>query len=270
MISSTNLMIENEIKNNSTVNNIDEVVYFPYGVNNKLYISTVNEISYMSHLSFFVSENEIIHFKELMAEFGKGIRKEIDYDKFWLVFNKMYFYKNLYKVFVSLDYLKRREFIVPTSYPSVIDIGCGAGVSTIAWIKLFGEGNTKHILIDKNKHQLDLAKNIVKIFENNRFEFHNSFYPNDFGKLNGIKLFSYWFCEQKCLETALGEQDLNEFVGDGVIIVDYKHNIDLVQKFIGSEYLFNKWTLKIRKVPYILCKSGEDEQDVHFAFIKRF
>lgn len=270
MTSSTNFMIENEIKNNSKINGRDEIVYFPHGVNNELYLSTVNEISGKSHLSFFVSEDEIICFKKLMEEFGKGTRKEIDYDRFFLVFNKMYFFKNLYKVFVSLDFLKSHKFIVSTTYSSVIDIGCGAGVGTIAWIKLFGKGNTKHILIDKNKCQLDLAKNIVQIFENNIFEFYNSSYPKDFDKLSGIKLFSYWFCEQKCLENTLHEQDLNEFVGDGVLIIDYKHNIDLIQKLISSEYLFKKWTLKIRKIPCILCKGEEDEQDVHFAFIKRF
>lgn len=242
------------------------VNYLPSDIN-KIYTNVVNEIIKLQDFNFFIQSDDFLQIKKLVEEFKKENPQPIDYDRYWFAFNQIYFFKNLYKAFVTIDYLYSRGLIVSKTDLPVIDVGCGAGVCTIAWRILFGEC-TEIILIDRNKFQLESARRITKIFKGNKFEFYNASFPDEFDQLHGIRLFSYYFCEQEDHSALFDASNLSKIVGEGALIIDYKYIIDRLQNITNSKFKFIRWTIKVEKIPQILAEKNQKEQYIYGAYIR--
>lgn len=243
------------------------VNYLPSDIN-KIYTNVVNEIIKLQGFNFFIQSDDFLQIKKLVEEFKKENPQPIDYDRYWFAFNQIYFFKNLYKAFVTIDYLYSRGLIVSKTDLPVIDVGCGAGVCTIAWRILFGECTCEIILIDRNKFQLESARQITKIFRGNKFEFYNASFPDEFDQLHGIRLFSYYFCEQEDYGALFDASNLSKIVGEGALIIDYKYIIDRLQNITNSKFKFIRWTIKVEKIPQILAEKNQKEQYIYGAYIR--
>lgn len=250
------------------VNCIERIVHFSLSEMNETFTNVVNEIIKLPGFNFYISSDDSFRIKKLIEEFKKEKPPLIDYDEYWSAFNQSYFFKNLYKAFATIKYLQVCDLIELKPDSTVIDVGCGAGVYTIAWNILFDKHKSKHILIDRNKFQLGLARRITKIFNDNIFEFHNASFPDDFDQLHGIRLFSYYFCEQEDYSRFLDANNLSKMIGEGALIIDYRYIIDRLENITNSKFKFTRWTIKVEKLPQILVEKDKKGQYIYGAYIK--
>lgn len=249
------------------VDSIEQIVNFlPDGIN-EIFTNVVNEIVKLKSFNFFIPSDDFLLITKLIEEFKKENPQPIDYDKYWFAFNQKYFFKNLYKAFVTIKYMQSRDLIAPKNDLTLIDVGCGAGVFTIAWKILFGRCKYETILIDRNKFQLESARRLTKIFKDNKFEFYNASFPDEFDQLHGIRLFSYYFCEQEDHGALFDTNNLSKIVGEGALIIDYRYIIDRLQNITNSKFKFIRWTIKVEKIPQILAEKNQKEQYIYGAYI---
>lgn len=212
--------------------------------------------------------HDSLQIKRTIGEFKKKNPQPIDYDKHWLAFNQNYFLKNLYKAFVTVKYIQSNNLIQLKTDPIIIDVGCGAGVCTIAWSRLFGKCTSKIILIDQNKFQLKLSQQITRTFKGNKFEYRNESFPGYFDQLRGIRLFSYFFCEQKDYNMLFNASNISKLIGEGALIVDYEYIIDKIIHWLNPMFKCTRWTIIVKEVPQILAEENKKEQYIYGAYIK--
>ncbi|MCD4779053.1 MAG: class I SAM-dependent methyltransferase [Candidatus Omnitrophica bacterium] len=241
--------------------------FFPHGID-KTFKNIVNELNKVQNFNISISNEDSLQIRKLVDNYKKMNPQPINYDKYWLDFYKQFFLKNLYKALVTIEYLKKYKIITSNTDLPIIDVGCGAGVCTIAWMSLFDKMNNKAILIDQNKFQLELAQHITKILKLNSLEFYNKTFPEEFNKLDGIRLYSYWFCEQKNFSIFLNADNISKIIGEGALIIDYQYIINRLQNVMNSNFSFTRWILKIDKIPEILVENNNKGQCIYGAYIK--
>ena len=235
---------------------------------NEIYTNVVNEIINLQCLNFSVPIEDSLRIKQMVEEFSKGNPQPINYDKYWRAFNKNFFLKNLYKAFITIAYLQSHGFIAPNTDLPIIDVGCGAGVFAIAWMKLFSECISTSIFIDRNRFQLELARQIAIIFKARQFEFYNASFPDEFDQLHGIRLFSYWFCEQEDIGALFEDTNSSKVVGEGALVIDYRYIIDRLQNVITPKYIFTRWAIRVEDSPKILFENNQKEQYIYGAYFR--
>lgn len=191
----------------------------------------------------------------------------IDYDRYWIAFNELYFLKNLYKSLVAVDFSKQKFSLNKQEYKLVVDVGSGSGVFTIAWRSLLDGRDCQYLLVDKNLNQLSLAKlQFFKLAYNNT-SFSHSIFPSANIPSKCFRLFSYWFCEQHLLPELFEHYSDIDIFGEGALIVDYKHTIQKVCKFTTTKYSYETWTVPLKGSPQHILGHDKELSYVHGAYI---
>ena len=230
--------------------------------------STIHEIRCAWPKIFMEDKTSLDIKKDIKNFIGNYGRQTVNlkYEKYALAFNQAFFFKNFYKSLVALSHLKKEGF--ETDLP-VIDVGCGAGVFSIAWNIVFGINKNHIALIDKSKAQLTFAKKIAQILNFNKVEFCHGSFLEDFSTMNGLRLFSYWFCEQD-ISRLNDPKTLENIVGDGAIFIDYRMVINSLQSiFANEEYSLYRFDLGVRPRPHTCSLLKEENINVHGGYCKR-
>ncbi len=202
-----------------------------------------------------------------MHPFSLGLCPSIDYNYHWASFHKAYFYKNLFKSLIAIDFLKVNSFIEVGRFKNILDVGCGAAVATIAWLASMGSNNSMHILIDSNSYQLMLAQETVSIFSSNSFILEKYQFPTEFRPFPGLRFYSYWFCEQQDLDFLINGSFKN-IVGEAAIIIDYPHIINKLRQMGGESYNISSWKLIVEKSQELPKYDKDDNWNLNFAYIE--
>lgn len=168
--------------------------------------------------------------QNLIKRRSSAVSPHINYELLGTAFNQAYFFKNFVKNLYAFSFLQQHRQIRNNI---VVDIGCGAGVASLAWNLTFTNHNPYYILIDKSQSQISIANQIWSIFPKPRLSFANYDY-RDYQIKKGIHLASYWLTSQK-IENIINEYSLRGIFGDFLIIVDYS---DVIDNFVHhlSEY----------------------------------
>lgn len=182
----------------------------------------------------FVPDADVDHVRTTFRKHGRSASRFIDYDRYALGFNRAYFFKNLYK---CLTVLSHTQLDLP-QVASILDIGAGGGVFSTAWRLLFPSSPVRTLLIDKSPQQLRIAKHVTAALQLPSVTCRVGVYPEDFECFEGLRLFSYWFCEQipgsgdailPQSEAWLGEQNL---------IIDYEDVLSDVIRILPREAVY--------------------------------
>ena len=109
---------------------------------------------------FFAGDSGVDHIRDRIAgDEGRSVGFS-NYNTFALTFNRAFLFKNLLKTSYALIVLRNKGFAFDGN---VIDVGCGAGVFSIAWHFVFPRYGGQLILIDQSEAQLDIAARTHKL-----------------------------------------------------------------------------------------------------------
>lgn len=160
-------------------------------------------------------------------------RQRLSYDTLALGFNQAYFFKNLLKCCYCLLWLRNRGYRFEGP---IIDVGCGAGVFSVAWSLVMAEGSNSIHLIDQSQDQIDFAKRICSLLRLRNVLYQVGTFPDDANGLDGVRVMSYWLCEQVNEWPLASQGDIERILGKRAIIVDYEDNIELVRQTTRGRY----------------------------------
>lgn len=195
---------------------------------------------------FFELDEDTKWVKKRIEKTGDVIPNAINYHKYAYEFNKAFFLKNLYKNLTSISYLA--DLGIPLSGP-IVDIGSGAGPSSLAYVLLFPSRTHQAILIDRNEAQLEFAQKVRNLLKINHSIFLHKSIDNNLAieeLREGTVFASYFFCEQNpSAFDRIAKILLNKFQL-ALVVVDYP---DIVSRFIQTiDSICNtpiRWELEI-------------------------
>lgn len=184
---------------------------------------------------FLVQDDEANYVRNFVRDFGRDPNILLDYERYGLGFNKAFFFKNLYKALVVL--WERRLDLAPFSDSQIIDVGCGAGVFSIAWTLIFGSPPRGGlVLIDSSEMQLSIAARILAILGIADYDLRRGTYPGEFADLRGFRLYSYFYCKQKLEPTLLNRNEVAGWLGVDALVIDYSHVLESLVELVGHRY----------------------------------
>ncbi len=216
---------------------------------------------YYKYLKFFnPNDKKSLLFKEYIEKFYT-LKQNLNYEEIFMEYNNAFFFRNLLKCIISINYLKNNLSI---AYSNIIDLGSGVGTASIAIDELYGNFDFKFKLIDKSKKQISLAKDLNKGRANftflNKDESIEKILANE---NNSLILASYYFCEQN---------DFNleniRFSSNSLLVIDYEVTINVILEQIPDcEVVRIKFAIKLpNKISLIL---QQDELKINALYIKR-
>ncbi len=196
--------------------------------------------------------------------FGKFIN--FDYSPSKAVsFNQIFYHKNLLKNMVIFWLLNTELGALPDS---IIDVGCGAAPSTLAYIKVKSISNsicTNIKWIDQSKYQLGIAKAFIGDLYTpdiscRKVTFDEKFYYED------LVVLSYVLCEQpKTIKNLCN--NINNFL-KGIIVIDYKINIDKMRKYLSGKGQLLHWNVTVELPKDIIKLVGEQYVQISGCYFK--
>jgi hypothetical protein len=215
----------------------------------KFFISADNEYNKAVQLlrktipELFIRSERSYYIEGFIGKYGENNEQRIDYDEDYLAFNQAFFLKNLYKCFIALSFVKCNITIDNYEF---VDIGSGAGAFSLAAKSLFRQPNLSLKMIDNCNKQLDLLKRVIGSV---KAELIKGFFPVDFERVEGIRLASYWLCEQddSCTLDETGRIKKN-ILGEAAIFIDYPNIIGKLIQKLDPTFEFIKWSLNF-KIP---------------------
>jgi hypothetical protein len=189
----------------------------------------------------FIRSKRSYYIERFISKYGSNNKRKINYEKDYLAFNETFFLKNLYKCFIAIAFLKKSINFKTTQF---LDIGSGAGVFSLALFESFEKDVLNINMIDNCQQQIKLLRGILKFY---KFKARTGFFPDEFGAIEGVRLGSYWLCEQTAstLYDSLGTVR-KEILGAGAIFIDYPENINHFLTKVGVEFETIKWSFKFR------------------------
>lgn len=196
---------------------------------NKAFCSVIEEVQKgLPIITQFGPDAALV--RDFLRNHGRDPEKTLDYERYAVGFNQASFFKNLYK---ALAFLWQLRSVVPVEYP-LVDIGCGAGVFTIAWDRIIRAPPCTTVLIDRSAAQLDIACRLLPAVGITDYRTQLGTYPGDFADVRGLRLFSYFFCKQVFPPGPTGTAELSSWLGTTALIIDYEHVIDSLARRIGG------------------------------------
>lgn len=173
-------------------------------------------------------------------------------------FNRNYFFKNLYKNIVVLEYLSTvREIGNEAVSYTVNDIGCGSAPSAIAYELLFDHKDEMCFnLKDNSKYQMRVAKEMLGCRGISRVHLDRSkLTARDFRGLRGLTFFSYFLCEQTKQELLLLRNNISQANGQ-FICIDYENKLrEYADSLTGRTSVF-RFKLSVRLEPEVKAILG--------------
>lgn len=231
-----------------------------------LFISVVNKLS-LSMANFNESDRNINRVIKSIQSRKDEIPNKLNYERDAYAFNKAYFFKNLYKNLVSFSYLKGIGKEIPEP---IVDIGSGAGTSTIAHFLINRYKSHLAILIDQNQDQLDIANLFMHELRYHGWQLKNKMVDEGLGKLIGTVVASYFFCEQNRSDFARVSQLLLDIFEKTLIVLDYPENINRFSRYINhEECVSTSWELEIPLSHESSFLLGEQTLHVHGCYVSR-
>lgn len=216
---------------------------------------------------FFSADKATLILQQRIKLLGRHMPHVVDYEKEYISFAKAYFFKNLYKNLVSFEYAKNAGLVPETS--SIVDVGCGAGVSTIAWVLTGLLGKEDEVrLVDQSQSQLTLARRVLSFFSiNTVFTFRMLFY-SIVGELPGVAVFSYWVCEQDTLSILAKPEVFAAAVPQGVIVIDYEEQVTRFIQGTLETGSVHRWKFFVRPSEVVSDLLKEEEVEVNGCYYK--
>ena len=204
---------------------------------NAKFIEFVNRTKAKNHL--FQSFNVFDYLLRAITHcLGKRIKIKMGSKFFYKSFNKNYFFKNLYKNLVAIEYLSTIKDISNCSISyTVNDIGCGSAPSSIAYELLFNHKDKMQFnLKDTSKYQMYIAKEMLKQQGISKADIdESSVSAHDFENMAGLTFFSYFLCEQTPKELAFIRDSILHITGH-VICIDYERNLKQFADFLKGHF----------------------------------
>lgn len=189
---------------------------------------------------FFEADAETEHVKHTIQTHGRSASRYIDYDRFAPAFNRAFFFKNYFK---ALTALWNARHLLPYNVP-IIDVGAGAGVFSLAWHTLFSHSSNGFLLIDRSSKQLQWASRVAHAFDMPNPTLRVGVYPEEFSDLAGLRLFSYWFCEQIPVAGGSVPERSRNWMGEQNLIIDYGDVLRDVERQLPSNLVSESNSIK--------------------------
>jgi len=139
-------------------------------------------------------------------------------------FDTAYFYRNFLKCLIAAHHLQT-AFPDLLDAPLVIDIGCGVGTFGIACWLMHSFPQAEFVLLDQHKYQLHVARYLVDSLRAPKFSFIRNNAFREFGQ-PGLRVSSYWLCCNRDSVLNKGDAELAMLLRDGLVLIDYKTNIE--------------------------------------------
>lgn len=231
----------------------------------KLFFTVVDKLL-LAMPSFFELDDETARIKRKIIRRGFRIPNRIDYNDHWLAFNKAFFFKNLYKNLITFSYLtaEGEAFKEP-----IIDIGSGAGPSSLAYTLLKSSNSSQTTLIDQTKCQLELANKLMNIMGFHGWIFINRVIDGNRSPLEGTVILSYFLCEQTQSNFDRLAQRLLRTIKDSLIVLDYKENIARLENNLNTKPCkYKKWNFNIPLNTNTAQFLGSDQIHVNGCFFR--
>ncbi len=191
---------------------------------------------------FFAGDSGVDHIRDRIAgDEGRSVGFS-NYNTFALTFNRAFLFKNLLKTSYALIVLRNKGFAFDGN---VIDVGCGAGVFSIAWHFVFPRYSGQLILIDQSEAQLDIAARTNKLLGIKRRRQCLGKFEDRLPDLPGLRLMSYWLCEQQLPRIAVGRSQQRIFdrlIDCGIIAVDYPQILCSFDDLISTRAVSTMWS----------------------------
>ena len=208
----------------------------------KLFVNVVDKLL-LAMPSFFEPDDETAKIKRKIIRRGFRIPNRIDYNEHWLAFNKAFFLKNLYKNLIAISYLMTEGIALKEP---IIDIGSGAGPSSLAFTLLNSSNSSKATLVDQTKRQLELANKLMDIMGFKGWTFINKAINGNRFPLEGTVILSYFLCEQTPSNFDRMAQKLLRTIKDSLIVLDYVQNISKFENnLLIQPCKYKKWNLHV-------------------------
>lgn len=231
---------------------------------NEIFLEAIEKIR-SKWSGFFDRDEETNFVKENIEKFGGDRGFIINYKKYCLAFNKSYLLKNLYKNLLAIQHLKSLDIDLNTP---IFDLGSGAGPSSIAWCMLSPPNLWDVILIDQSEEQLNIAKQLMKIFEIESVSYQNNQVEDLHDGLEGTIFLSYWFCEQTPPAFLENPTNFRRLVKDALVFIDYPDNIKIFENNIKANFSFYTFNLEVIATPELKSYLYDDVIRVHGCYCK--
>jgi hypothetical protein len=157
----------------------------------------------------------------------------LDYEVWSDAFNRAFLFKNLFKSLIAVDQFLNRL----RKDTLAVDVGTGAGVFALAFASSRPRGVASSVcLVDSSLRQLHLAAQLLPTSALRKWRAVHAEYEFTEFAPERLRLFSYWFCEQR-IERSLGPSaNWPRLMGHRGVIVDYKEVVGTVQSLTSADY----------------------------------
>jgi len=194
----------------------------------------------------------------------------VDYDQDYLAFNQAFFFKNLYKCLLALENTRKCSLLkaCPAGLP-VLDIGSGAGTFSIAWSAIMRSYTPTIELFDNCFSQLTLAARIFSVLDAKKIYYRCEAVSPRQDYSRGLRLISYWFCEQDDHALWSHIATKNGFLGDCAIVIDYPNVIERIISSLCRCFHTASFSFEAELVRRHRLIINEDIIRVHVVLLKR-
>jgi hypothetical protein len=215
---------------------------------------------------FFLVTDHTNSIKDVIEQTNDSPQRAINRRKDALEFNRAFFFRNLYKNLFNISQVISRSMVhrIPSN---ILDLGSGAGVATIAWYAVVRPQNSRVVLFDENADQLILARRALGVAGISPFMTLQSSYPNRNETLpNGLRLISYWLCEQD--RSKLDPEDLVQILHGGAIITDYRQVIEDVLDRLPAKADAISWSVRLHPADCVCTVLKQKQVEANGAYIR--
>jgi hypothetical protein len=180
-------------------------------------------------------------------------------------FNRAFFLRNIYKNLFNIAYALEAG-LLPSVQRDIVDLGSGAGVSAIAWSLLTAGSAHRVTLVDRSKRQLTLAAGAFAVIGLPHAEALNGFFPCELRKLpDGIRLLSYWLCEQDI--RAMHSEIIYHLFAERAIVTDYSEvTRNLIRMYPRLRAV--QWSFEVKLKPEVGAYIRQDRLRINGSVIK--
>lgn len=208
-----------------------------------------------SKLSFSSTEERDAHLKLYIEKNREDSHLDYASASLFVSYDRNYFYRNLTKCLIAA-LLANDHLHTQYRVDRILDIGSGVGTFSLAMSFFRRFNGLEYLLVDSGDVQLDIARQLL-----DKFTITNASFAKTFASLmvhkRGLRISSYWLCSNQQAVEQLSHRDLRALLRDGMVVIDYRKNLERFANRIKT--LSNVRVLELKcMLPQVIADTIDD------------